>query len=127
LTLPPLHHDVLAACRAAGWHAETYEGIAIARHQVFRYAGVIATAGDLRAHAEWRAQQPGDWQPGSAELAVRHPAHDRADFARLYPAAWRGPHPALHGRRSRLSGVGSLLQLLEMPPGILAECITAVG
>lgn len=119
LTLPPLHSDVLAACRAAGWHAVTYEGAGITRGRtVTRYAGIVAIHGDLRAHIEWHTDPPvGTWQTRFAGLAVRHPGHDQADFARV--------HPKRSACHCPVAGDRDLLQLLRLPPAVLAGSLAA--
>lgn len=114
----------MAACVAAGWHPVTYQGASITPATSERYAGIVATLGDLRLHVEWQADpDAGQWRTRFAELIIRCPAHMPGDFARVYPAAWQQQPSGCQGRCCRLSGTHSLLRLLTLPPGVIADAI----
>ena len=125
--LPDLHEMILDACEADGWAVTTYEGAGAAEGRAWRYAGLVAVRRDLRAQAEWACETgggtAGPWLTGYLELAVRHPGHDPADFARPAPARWQRPGAADRDRRCPVPAAISLIRLLGRADEALAGAV----
>jgi hypothetical protein len=125
--LPDLHEMILEACAAGGWAVTTYKGAGSAEDCAWRYAGVVAVRRDLRAQTEWVCETfggtTGRWLTGYMELAVRHPSHDPADFARTVPHRWRRPATADRDRRCPVPAALSMVRLLGRYDGALIGAV----
>lgn len=130
LPLPPMYGEIMVACARGGWAVTEYDGGGFTGTGRHRYTGVVAVRGDLRVQVEWQCaaigvRPAGPWQHRVSSIAVRHPDHDRADFASPLPRRWYIPATADPHRRCRIHAVYPAVRLLGRDPAVLADIILA--
>lgn len=129
---PALYEMVIATCNANRWTVTGYDGAQFGGTAETRYAGIIAVRGDIRIRLEWHRYGPcggelGEWSKRRAEISVRHPDHDPADYTAVHPSRWTRRATADAPRRWQLTSAFAVMRLASRTDGALAETILAMA